>query len=167
MAISDYLRSLRRHVGHDLVLLPSVAVMVRGEDDRLLLVCDRATGLWQTVGGGMDPGEQPADAAVREAFEETGLLVEPTRVIGVYAGPLFCLTYPNGDQVSYVGIAFAARVVGGAERPCDDEVDRLGWFDQGAALALPMAPHTRLLIEDAFADAAEAAFTAPEWRPAG
>jgi len=161
LAISDYLRSLRAHIGSELVLLPSVAVMVRDATGRLLLVRDRATGLWQTVGGGMDPGEQPADAAVREAFEETGLLVEPTRVIGVYAGPLFCLTYPNGDRVSYVGISFRARVVGGAERPCQDEVDRLGWFDRDAALALAMAPHTRLLIEDAFRDAPQAVFEPP------
>ena len=164
MAISDYLRSLRAHIGSELVLLPSVAVMARDTAGRLLLVRDRATGMWQTVGGGMDPNEQPADAAVREAFEETGLRIEPTRIIGVYAGPLFCLTYPNGDIVSYVGISFAARVVGGVERPCDDEVDRLGWFDREAALALPMAAHTRRLIEDAFADAPEAAFTAPTWR---
>lgn len=165
MAISDYLRSLRAHIGSDLVLLPSVAVMARDAGGRLLLARDRATGLWQTVGGGMDPNEQPADAAVREAFEETGLLVEPTRIIGVYAGPQFCLTYPNGDTVSYVGISFAARVVGGAERPCDDEVDRLGWFDREQALALPMAPHTRLLIEDAFSDAPSTGFAAPSWRP--
>ena len=91
----------------------------------------------------------------------------PTRIIGVYGGPLFRLTYPNGDTVSYVGIAFAARVTGGAERPCDDEVDRLGWFDREEALALPMAPHTRHLIEDAFRDAPEACFTAPGWHPGG
>ena len=44
------------------------------------------------------------------------------------------------------------------ERPCDDEVDRLGRFDRGAALTLPIAAHTRLLVEDAFRDAPEAAF---------
>lgn len=165
MAISDYLRSLRARIGHDPVLLPSVAVMVRDSAGRLLLVRNRDDGRWQTVGGGMDPGEEPADAAVREAHEETGLLVEPTRVIGVYAGPEFRLTYPNGDVVDYVGIAFAARVVGGAERPCEDEVDRLGWFPREEALALPMAPHTRRLVQDAFDDAPEARFARAAWRP--
>jgi 8-oxo-dGTP pyrophosphatase MutT (NUDIX family) len=115
----------------------------------------------------MDPDEQPADAAVREAFEETGLVVEPTRIIGIHGGPLFRLTYPNGDQVSYVGISFAARVVGGAERPCEDEVDRLGWFHEPEALALPLAPHTRLLVAEAFREAPAASFTAPTWRPGG
>jgi 8-oxo-dGTP pyrophosphatase MutT (NUDIX family) len=141
--------------------MPSVAVMVRDEAGRLLLVRDRGTGLWQTVGGAMDPGEEPAEAAVREALEETGLIVEPTRVLGVHAGPLFRLTYPNGDVVDYVSISFAARLLGGAERPCQDEVDRLGWFAEAESLALPTAPHTRLLIAEAFRDAPEAAFAAP------
>ena len=158
LAISPYLRELRAHVGHATILMPSVAVMIRDGAGRLLLVRDRDTGLWQTVGGAMDPGEEPAEAAVREAREETGLVVEPTRIIGVHAGPLFCLTYPNGDRVAYVGISFRAHVVGGAERPCGDEVDRLGWFEREGALALAMAPHTRILIEDAFRDLPEAVF---------
>lgn len=165
MAISDYLRSLRTRIGHELVLLPAVAVMIRDDMGRLLLVRNRDDGLWQTVGGGMDPNEQPADAAVREAFEETGLLVEPTRIIGVYGGPELCLTYPNRDVVSYVGISFEAKVVGGTERPCDDEVDRLGWFERDAALALPMAAHTRTITVDAFEDVAAPHFAPPVWRP--
>lgn len=165
MAISDYLRSLRARIGHELVLLPAVAVMIRDEAGRLLLVRDRATGEWQTVGGGMDPNEAPADAAVREAFEETGLLVAPTRIIGVYGGPDFCLTYPNQDVVSYVGVAFAARVIGGGERPDRDEVDRLAWYRREEALALPTARHTRILIEDTFKEPGEALFAPPTWRP--
>ena len=167
MAISDYLRSLRDRIGHEQVLMPSVAVMIRDAEGRLLLVRDRDTGLWQTVGGAMDPGEQPADAAVREAFEETGLVIEPVRILGVHAGPLFELTYPNGDVVAYVGISFAARVVGGTERPCHDEVDRLGWFAEAEALALPIAAHTRLLVAEAFRDAPEAGFAGAGHHPAG
>lgn len=165
MAISDYLRGLRARIGHELLLVPSVAVMVRDDDGRLLLVRDRSSGIWQTVGGAMDPQEHPADAAVREAWEETGLHVELTRIIGVYGGPAFCLTYPNGDVVSYVGIAFAARAIGDGERPDHEEVDRLGWYARDAALTLPMAPHTRLLIADAFRDADATLFQPAIWQP--
>lgn len=167
MAISDYLRSLRSRIGRELVLMPAVAVMIRDAQGRLLLVRDRDTGQWQTVGGAMDPGEEPAAAAVREAYEETGLVVEPTRILGVHGGPRFRLTYPNGDVVEYVGISFAARVVGGTERPCHDEVDRLGWFAEAEALALAVAPHTRLLIAEAFRDAPEAGFAGATHHPAG
>ena len=116
----------------------------------------------------MDPDEQPADAAVREAFEETGLLVEPTRIIGVYAGPLFCLTYPNGDVVSYVGISFAARVVGGSRAPLPRRGRPAGLVrPRRQALALPMAPHTAPLIEDAFAMRPRPRSRAPLASPAG
>ena len=49
--------------------------------DEVLLQADTDPGLpgsrfWQTPGGGIDPGEGPAEAAVRELLEETGLAVE-------------------------------------------------------------------------------------------
>ena len=44
-------------------------------DGRLLLgrrIASYGSGLWQTPGGKVDPGESLADAAVRETYEETG-----------------------------------------------------------------------------------------------
>jgi hypothetical protein len=67
MAISPYLKGLRDQVGGDLLLLPSVAVMAFDGEGRLLLVRATDTGRWQTVGGAIDPGETPAEAALREA----------------------------------------------------------------------------------------------------
>ncbi|MGH2834102.1 MAG: NUDIX domain-containing protein, partial [Solirubrobacteraceae bacterium] len=67
MAISPYLRRLRESVGHDLLLVPSAAVLVWDLPQRLLLVRELQTDLWQTVGGALDPDESPQQAAVREA----------------------------------------------------------------------------------------------------
>jgi ADP-ribose pyrophosphatase YjhB (NUDIX family) len=128
MPISEYLRRLRDKVGNDLLVMPAVAVMVLDAKERLLLVRDAGTGLWATPGGAVDPDEDPADAAVREMWEETGLLVEIQRVLGVYGGPGFRLTYPNGDVVSYCVISFAAEVRGGAMRPDGVETLELRWL---------------------------------------
>ena len=68
-------------------------------------------GKWYTVGGAVDPGEEAADAVVREVLEETGLNVVPERMIGVYTDPL--AVYRNGDEVLYVSTCFACRVVAG------------------------------------------------------
>lgn len=67
----------------ELLLLPSVAVLSCHDDGRLLLVHSLAIGDWLTVGGMVEPDETPQEAACREAFEETGLLVELSGLRGV------------------------------------------------------------------------------------
>jgi 8-oxo-dGTP pyrophosphatase MutT (NUDIX family) len=63
-------------------------VLIVDQDERVLLFCgiDRtrptAPPWWFAVGGALEPGEAPADAAVREVFEETGLrITDPGPVI--------------------------------------------------------------------------------------
>jgi 8-oxo-dGTP pyrophosphatase MutT (NUDIX family) len=88
VAVSEYVRRPRARVGHDLLLLPSVSLLVL-DGPRLLLV--RHAGLgddWGLVGGAIEVGESPAEAAVREAREEIGVDVELTRLADVGRRPL-------------------------------------------------------------------------------
>ena len=48
---------------------------------------------WTTPGGMIEPYETPSNAAVREMWEETGLYVELTHVIGVFGGEILSSTY--------------------------------------------------------------------------
>jgi 8-oxo-dGTP diphosphatase len=61
-------------------------------------------GLWAQPGGFMEIDETVEAGAVRETLEETGLLVEPGRIVGLYTRP----------EAAIVVIAFEARIVGGA-----------------------------------------------------
>jgi 8-oxo-dGTP pyrophosphatase MutT (NUDIX family) len=127
MAISPYIRHLREKVGNELLLLPAVGAIIVDDQNRVLLHRASDDGKWYTIGGAIDPDEQPADAAVREAREETGLDVEPIRVLAVQTSPP--MTYPNGHRAQYVSIAFLCRVIGGTLRVADDESLEVRFFD--------------------------------------
>ena len=128
MPVSPYLARLRERIGHDLVLAPSVAVLVRDEEGRVLMVLNRETGLWQTIGGMLEPDESPHEAALREAQEEAGVTVELRGIIAVAGGPGFRLTYPNGDRMAYVATIFDARLIGGEPQPDGVETAAVEWF---------------------------------------
>ena len=72
MAMSAYMRKLRAHIGSARLLAPSVTGIVRGAEGRVLLVRQSDDKRWSTPGGAIEPDESPADAVVREVWEETG-----------------------------------------------------------------------------------------------
>jgi len=95
MGISTYLRDLRREVGTALALLPGVAAIIRDEHERVLLQRRSDDNTWSLPAGAIDPGEAPAQALIREVWEETGLRVVPRRILGVFGGSGgFRFTYP-------------------------------------------------------------------------
>jgi 8-oxo-dGTP diphosphatase len=69
---------------------------------------------WAIPGGMVKYGEKVEDAAVREAMEETGLIVKLERIIGVYSDPQ---RDPRGHIIS---IAFLAKEVGGNLKASSD-----------------------------------------------
>jgi 8-oxo-dGTP pyrophosphatase MutT (NUDIX family) len=159
MPISPYLKSLRAEVGPRHLLLPGVTAVVFDDQHRVLL-CQRSdNGNWALIAGVMDPGEQPAETAVREVYEETAVHAVAERVVSVLTQPPN--TYPNGDQCEYVDITFRCRAIGGEARVGDDESLEVAWFDLDA---LPeLGGFGRLRIKHALAEAG-----APTWfEPAG
>ena len=57
-------------------------------DGKILLQRRSDNGNWNMPGGGVEIGESLITALHREVFEETGLLAQITRYIGVYSDPL-------------------------------------------------------------------------------
>ena len=83
-------------------------------------------GLWDLPGGFLDEGEAPLEALVRELKEETGLEIEPVRLLGVWAD-----WYGDGPGArATLVLVWLARVLSGRQQPADD-VSELGWFAPG------------------------------------
>lgn len=128
MAMSNYYRSLRNAVGNTLLMVPAVAAVIRDSDGRVLFQQDRR-GAWSLPAGAIEPGETPAQAVMREVWEETGLRVRPTRVLGVFGGADgFRYVYPSGDAVEYLAVVFACVAVSGTLGGVDDDTARLQFF---------------------------------------
>ena len=152
MAISPYLRGLRQKIGHEFVLLASVAVLPWDERGRLLLVRAADSGLWQTIGGAVEPDESPHAAATREADEEAGVVVALERIRCVTGGAQFRLLYPNGDLVGYVPTVFDARVLDGTPRADGEETLEVAWFSPAQLAPAQLTEFTHALFEAAGVD---------------
>ncbi len=129
MAIPDFVVALRDKVGTmPLWLSGATAVVVRSgaSGDEVLLVRRGDTGEWSPVCGIVDPGEQPGDAAVREALEEAGVEVEVERLVWMDVTPP--AVYPNGDVSQYIDHTFRCRWLAGDPYPADGENTEAAWF---------------------------------------
>ena len=86
---------------------------------RLLMIKrghEPGAGLWSIPGGRIEPGETDAEALVREMLEETGLAVEPGRLLG--------RVQRRGPDGTVIDIRdYAATVIGGTLRAGDDAAD--------------------------------------------
>ncbi|MDQ0647922.1 8-oxo-dGTP pyrophosphatase MutT (NUDIX family) [Microbacterium natoriense] len=149
MTVSPYVTGLRAHVGHDLLLLPAVTAVIR-DGHRYLLAKHRGASVWGTIGGAIEPGEEPADAVAREVLEEIGLAPQVGSIVGAYGGEDFVFAYPNGDRVSYITIAFLCAVPRGSRFTfTDDELSEARWFTRDEIATLPREVWIDRILDDA------------------
>ena len=96
--------------------------IIRNDAGEILLTRRADNGLWCLPGGHLDFGETVEQCAIREAYEETGLVVKVERLLGVYSHPFpASLTTPHAAH--YVILCFLCRPVGGEIQLCEETTD--------------------------------------------
>lgn len=149
MSTPEFVLALRRKIGHDLLWMPGVtAIVLDTERARTLMVRRADNNTWTPVTGIIDPGEQPAQAAVREVAEETTIRCRAIRLID--ARSLAPMTYANGDHAQYLDLTFVCEYLGGEPFPADGENLEATWFpvDEPPPLSERFAEVLRLALQD-------------------
>ncbi len=122
---------------------PKVASAVLIEKENLVLLVRRVNepfrGLWTLPAGFVNGGEDPAEAAARECFEETGLTVKIKNVYDVIAGR-------EHERGADFIIVYCAEILSGEMKP-DDDADAVEWFDKNNLPALAFKATQKVLYK--------------------
>jgi ADP-ribose pyrophosphatase YjhB (NUDIX family) len=103
--------------------MPTIGVVTAIIQDSCILLTQREdSAVWCLPGGAVEDGESLEQAAAREAFEETGLQVRLTRLVGVYSQPHW---HHGGHHFAL----FAGEPIGGVLRLAEGETIDVGFFD--------------------------------------
>ncbi|MFB7518048.1 NUDIX hydrolase [Streptomyces sp. NPDC056144] len=128
-------------------LVPAASVVVVDEAGRVLLHRRTDNGMWALPGGKMELGESLAGCGIRETFEETGVHVEITGIVGTYTNPGHVFAYDDGEVRQEFSVCLLGRPAGGTLRASDESFE-VAWFAPEEVDRLPMVPSIRKRVDD-------------------
>ncbi|MDZ5607981.1 NUDIX hydrolase [Bacillus pseudomycoides] len=123
-----YIEDMRKLVGNRPLILTGSHVIILNKQNEILLQLRTDFNMWGIIGGALEYEETLEDAAKREVFEETGLIIKDLELFHNFSGPDLFQIYPNGDQVYGVMVVYVCRNYTG-ELQCDhNESKELRFF---------------------------------------
>jgi len=142
--VQEWMRSVGEGVAGYVTPRVSVGAIVGNDDGELLLVRRADSGVWLYPTGWADVGYSAAEVAVKEVAEETGIEVEPLRLVMVLDGLRLGFT-----RSALYSLVFHCKTTGGALAAHPLECAEVGWFARDA-LPEPLAGSDRW-VDQAFA----------------
>jgi ADP-ribose pyrophosphatase YjhB (NUDIX family) len=134
---ADYRRVLDLFSGEVGYATPKVDVRgVVFQDGQILLVKERAEGLWSLPGGWADVNESPAEAVVREVSEESGYHTRAERVLAIWDRAKHRHIPPH--PYSTYKIFILCELIGG-EAAASQETEEAGFFPENGLPDLSMS----------------------------
>ncbi|HEY1619664.1 MAG TPA: NUDIX domain-containing protein [Streptosporangiaceae bacterium] len=129
-------------------LVPAAVAVVACEDGAMLLIRRTDNGNWALPAGAIEMNESVADEAIRQTFEETGIQVEVTGLLGIYSDPRHVIHFTSNDEVRReFSVALAARPVGG-EPAVSAESSEIRWVPPADLAGYTMDRAMRKRVDD-------------------
>ncbi len=145
--MGEYIMELRKLVGHRPLIQCAASVIVENDAGEVLLGRRADNHLWGYAGGAVELDETVEECAVRELFEETGIVADELTFFAVNSGPRAHYIYPNGDEVYNFEIVYRCRKWHGTPSPQPEEVEALGFFMPDAIPLSQFSPPIRPVWE--------------------
>lgn len=121
--VVEWMRELGEGVAGYITPKVAVGAAVVNDEGKLLLIQRADSGVWLYPTGWCDVGYSAPEVVVKEVLEETGIEVEPVRLIGVLDGLQL-----GASRVPLYSLVFLCRSVGGVLKPHELECLDAGWF---------------------------------------
>ena len=121
--VQEWLESIGEGVPGYVTPKVAIGAIVGNDDGELLLVQRADSGVWLYPTGWADVGYSPAEVAVKEVFEETGVECVPVRLLSVIDGQRM-----GFSRFGMYMVLFLCRAVGGELRRHPLETSDVGWF---------------------------------------
>jgi ADP-ribose pyrophosphatase YjhB (NUDIX family) len=120
--VQHWLKNVGDGIGGYVTPKVGVGAVVGDEEGRILLIKRPDSGVWLYPTGWADVGYSPAEVAVKEVHEETGIEAEAVQLLGVYDG------FRWGARWPLYLVLVHCRMIGGSLNPHPLEVADIGWF---------------------------------------
>ncbi len=131
--VQEWMRAVGEGVPGYVTPKVAVGAVVGNDKGELLLVRRADSGVWLYPTGWADVGYSASEIAVKEVWEETGIVVEPVRLVAVLDGLRLGFT-----RIPLYSVVFLCRMVGGELKAHPLECTDVGWFAEDS-LPEPLA----------------------------
>lgn len=119
-------------------------------DGKLLLEHRTDSDTWAVIGGGLKAEERLIEGAMREVFEETGLMLQEEQMefYNIYDDPSRIASYPDGNVWRIITVVYRARLTELQELVCSEESRELRFFNREALRELKIAATHIPIVEE-------------------
>jgi ADP-ribose pyrophosphatase YjhB (NUDIX family) len=135
--VAEWLGEIDKGVAGYVTPKVAVGAAVSNDDGELLLIQRADSGVWLYPTGWCDVGYSAAEVVTKEVAEETGIEVEPVRLIGVLDGLRLGMS-----RIPLYSLLFLCRAVGGELAAHPLECTDVGWFTE-STLPTPLVGFER------------------------